>query len=406
MEVVPFYAPGYTLVQSLGAPMLIRVRYALLPALAAAILVISAAGSLLYVADAKNVQERWLGDAMSQNDLRAKQLASSVARQVDALIRLFDVASIQLCDAYGGGGAKFENVADSVLKSFPEGSVHLVTVIGSDGRVAYSSDAAGVGVDLSDRRHFRFHADGGADRLFVGAPFRGRLISNEWLIPLSRAIRKGGRFMGVVSITVYPEYLGAALASLSLNPGDIAALIQNDGTFLARSQKIDEALGHKVPPDRPFLNGSQSDANTFRALSQFTQKPLVYSWRRLADWGLIATVGLDESAELSPVREAIAASGLRNWIAVTVAMGFSLAIAGLLLWAQRQKRELATSDERFALAVRGSNDGIWDCDLRQNTMFFSAQWKRQLGYEDDELENAFSTFESLMHSQGCSVLPA
>lgn len=153
----PILCAGVYFSPVLGAPMLIRVRYALLPALAAAILVISAAGSLLYVADAKNVQERWLGDAMSQNDLRAKQLASSVARQVDALIRLFDVASIQLCDAYGGGGAKFENVADSVLKSFPEGSVHLVTVIGSDGRVAYSSDAAGVGVDLSDRRHFRFH---------------------------------------------------------------------------------------------------------------------------------------------------------------------------------------------------------------------------------------------------------
>ena len=58
---------------------------------------------------------------------------------------------------------------------------------------------------------------------------------------------------------------------------------------------------------------------------------------------------------------------------------------------------LRQSREQFELAVRGSNDGIWDWDIRSNRMFLSPRWKEQLGYNEDELENEFSTFEGLLH---------
>ena len=60
-------------------------------------------------------------------------------------------------------------------------------------------------------------------------------------------------------------------------------------------------------------------------------------------------------------------------------------------------RELAESEERFALAVRGTNDGIWDWDIRTGTVFFSPPWKSMIGYADDEIENTFATFEKLLH---------
>ncbi len=60
-------------------------------------------------------------------------------------------------------------------------------------------------------------------------------------------------------------------------------------------------------------------------------------------------------------------------------------------------RELAESEERFALAVRGTNDGIWDWDIRTGKVFFSPPWKSMIGYADDEIENDFGTFEKLLH---------
>ena len=61
--------------------------------------------------------------------------------------------------------------------------------------------------------------------------------------------------------------------------------------------------------------------------------------------------------------------------------------------------ELAESEERFALAVRGTNDGIWDWDIRTDKVFFSPRWKNMIGFEDEELANEFSTFESRVHPE-------
>ncbi len=59
--------------------------------------------------------------------------------------------------------------------------------------------------------------------------------------------------------------------------------------------------------------------------------------------------------------------------------------------------ELALSQEQFALAVWGSNDGIWDWNITTNELFLSAKWKEQLGYRDDEVPNEYASFESRIH---------
>jgi len=66
---------------------------------------------------------------------------------------------------------------------------------------------------------------------------------------------------------------------------------------------------------------------------------------------------------------------------------------------ERKKAEkaLADSEERFALAMKGSNDGLWDWDLKTNDVVFSKRWKSMLGYSENELENNFDTWERLVH---------
>ena len=52
---------------------------------------------------------------------------------------------------------------------------------------------------------------------------------------------------------------------------------------------------------------------------------------------------------------------------------------------KRAAEAMRESEERYALAALGSNDGLWDWDLRANRIFFSARWKEQLGAKDGEL---------------------
>jgi len=64
---------------------------------------------------------------------------------------------------------------------------------------------------------------------------------------------------------------------------------------------------------------------------------------------------------------------------------------------KQTEEALRESEDRYALAVRGTNDGIWDWDLQSNVVYYSQRWKSMLGYEDDEVGDQLSEWLGRIH---------
>jgi diguanylate cyclase (GGDEF)-like protein/PAS domain S-box-containing protein len=116
----------------------------------------------------------------------------------------------------------------------------------------------------------------------------------------------------------------------------------------------------------------------------------------------------DSNARLTPLEAAFSYSlgDVSRLVRDLLMPGIGIVAALLLLmgvWlAERGMRKelrltqaLARSEERLILAMSGSNDGLWDWNLRTDALYFSARCAQMLGYEEHELPKSFNTL--LMH---------
>lgn len=64
---------------------------------------------------------------------------------------------------------------------------------------------------------------------------------------------------------------------------------------------------------------------------------------------------------------------------------------------KRAEQALKESEERYALAMRGAKDGLWDWNLNTGEVYYSARWKSMLGFEDVELGSTAEAWLDRVH---------
>jgi PAS domain S-box-containing protein len=65
--------------------------------------------------------------------------------------------------------------------------------------------------------------------------------------------------------------------------------------------------------------------------------------------------------------------------------------------AQTIARKLYDKEDRLKAAAEGSQDGIWDWNIREDTVWFSKRYYEILGYEDNEFEASADSFFARIH---------
>lgn len=63
------------------------------------------------------------------------------------------------------------------------------------------------------------------------------------------------------------------------------------------------------------------------------------------------------------------------------------------------EQALRDSEQRYALAAAGSNDGLWDWDLASNRIYLSKRWKDMLGYAENDIGDGAEEWLSRIHPE-------
>ncbi len=66
---------------------------------------------------------------------------------------------------------------------------------------------------------------------------------------------------------------------------------------------------------------------------------------------------------------------------------------------KKLQEELKENKERFELALKGANLGLWDWNMKTNEALYDERWAEMLGYNPEEINNTYEQFKELLHPE-------
>ncbi len=66
---------------------------------------------------------------------------------------------------------------------------------------------------------------------------------------------------------------------------------------------------------------------------------------------------------------------------------------------KKLQQDLDLAEQRWQLALEGTNDGVWDWDMANGDLYHDERWARMLGYDPAEISNDYAGWERLVHPE-------
>lgn len=137
----------------------------------------------------------------------------------------------------------------------------------------------------------------------------------------------------------------------------------------------------------------------------YQQEHWIAAYGPIDKLGLSMVVAMDTAEIYQPIRENL--SYILPVIAISIVIGLVLLRLQVIPLVRRvvkaeqellrTNRRLQESEERYALAVRGSHVGLWDWKVDTDQMFYSPYFKTMMGYAEHEVPPSIQFLREHLH---------
>ncbi len=233
---------------------------------------------------------------------------------------------------------------------------------------------------------------------WVGSPLNTEQGDINVLIPIAK--RTG-------SIRGEPAWAGALFSVHSLDRMFRSLPIERSTVALLRLDGI-ALIRLPTTPGASFAGMDMRQVEVFRKFQQlppypvtldgpdpFSGRPRQFALRRVEPYTVFAVSGRNVEDSLLAWQQR---RGSAIWTLTIASIAVMLLTSTLYVLLQRRFDVITHSEQRFQLAVAGTNDGIWEWDIRMNQVYYSPRFRQLLGVADrEEFPATPATFWQLIH---------
>ncbi|MFN8252914.1 MAG: PAS domain S-box protein [Ferruginibacter sp.] len=212
--------------------------------------------------------------------------------------------------------------------------------------------------NFSYREFFQYHKTHRDDILYINKPVISKSI-NVAVVPLSRRINNpDGSFGGVVVLQIRPSIFTSFYENAVVNAYDIVSLIAPDGITYARQTGGIPSYGENISKSPLFVHLRDSAVGSYFAKDAIRGIPTFFSYRKLSNYPIIATVGIREKDALADFDRR-----KKREIAFTASISILIVLFGILicfgiLTRRKYYLRLQENEEKYRLMFENSRDAI------------------------------------------------